>query len=282
LFHQRPKDDDCDPEKYLKDSDNRFLFDLESGIYKPKAYYKKEKRNKFKLLSLSLFQWGTLFLSAATLVFLIKYTNYARLQWCEMKRTADQSVIAATAASNSAIEAKNANQTTKAALIDVQRAFVFLGTVTATAVGNNQADFYFPMENSGTTPTKDMRMHVNYQSMKDPLPDNFEFPDLWIAGMPKVNRHTMIGPKGNTGQHLGPISNVLVQAAIHRQIHLYFWGWARYRDVFPDTPLHVTKFCAELVPVGQGEEITPSTTTLRFSLDMCERNNCYDEECKGK
>jgi hypothetical protein len=85
LFNRRSKDENYDPNKYLGDSDDRFLFDGESGIYKPKSYYKEQKRNKFKIFSFSLFQCVTLLLSAATLLFLIKYTNYARLQWCEMR-----------------------------------------------------------------------------------------------------------------------------------------------------------------------------------------------------
>lgn len=265
-------------DQYLKNVNERFSFDASTGIYKPKFYYKKPKRDGVK----NSFKIAMLILNALTLYFLIRYTHYARLQWVEMKRTADQSVIAANGAKDSAIEAKHANETTKIALVDVQRAFVFLGPVVATVIGNNQVDFYFPMENSGTTPTRDMHMHISYKWMQDPLPSNFDFPDLWTGDMPKVNRHAMIGPKGSVGEHVGPLPAALVQSAIHHQIHLYFWGWTKYRDVFPDTPLHVTKFCDELVPLGQGEEITASTTTLRYSLEMCEHHNCYDEECEKK
>jgi hypothetical protein len=80
---------DYDPEQYLRDTDSHFLFDHESGIYEPKTYYRAKKRKKFKFFSLSPFQWGTLLLSSFTLVFLVKYTNYACLQWQEMIRTAD-------------------------------------------------------------------------------------------------------------------------------------------------------------------------------------------------
>lgn len=78
-----------DADKYLRDTDSRFVFAFDSGIYEPKSYYKEKKRKKLKFLTLSPFQWGTIILSAATLIFLIIYTHYVRLQWCEMKRTAD-------------------------------------------------------------------------------------------------------------------------------------------------------------------------------------------------
>ena len=87
-----------DAEDYLRDADNRFLFNPESGIYEPKTSYKKKKAKKFKLLSLSLFQWGTLILSALTLFFLIKYTNYSRLQWKAAKGMAESAADSITKA----------------------------------------------------------------------------------------------------------------------------------------------------------------------------------------
>jgi hypothetical protein len=210
------------------------------------------------------------------------YTHYAQQQRDAIIKSNGISQHGVCAATKAAKAAEEANRVTKIALIDVQRAFVFLGDVTATVIGNNTVDFYFPMENSGTTPTKDMRLHISYQWGPKPLPDNFDFPDLWSPGSPHVNRHTLLSPKGKIGQHVGPISLPIVQAAIHRQTHLYFWGWAKYHDVFQDTPLHVTKFCSEFVPLGQGEESAPAVTMLRFTLEMCERHNCYDEECRNK
>jgi len=102
LLRRPAQHKDYDPEQYLRDADNRYSFDPESGIYKPKPYDKEKKRAKFKILSLSPFQWGTLILAALTLLFLVKYTNYARLQWKEAKRTSDQSVISANAAQSAA------------------------------------------------------------------------------------------------------------------------------------------------------------------------------------
>jgi hypothetical protein len=122
LFHRRPENEDYHPKEYLKDSESRFLFDPESGIYKSKSCYENEKRKKF---ALSLFNWGTLLLSAATLFFLIKYTNYARLQWGEMKRTADQSVIAAGAAHSAAVTADQSLKDTKANFANDQRPYLW-------------------------------------------------------------------------------------------------------------------------------------------------------------
>jgi hypothetical protein len=90
LLRRPSQSKEYDPDQYLRDADNRFVFDAESGIYKPKSSDEGKKRKKFKILSLSLFEWGSLLLGAATLIFLIKYTNYARLQWCAAQNTLGQ------------------------------------------------------------------------------------------------------------------------------------------------------------------------------------------------
>jgi hypothetical protein len=89
LFRRPSQSKDYDPEQYLRDADTRFSFDSKSGIYQPKTYYEENKRREFKILSLSPYKWGTLILSAVTLIFLIRYTNYARLQWLDTHTMAE-------------------------------------------------------------------------------------------------------------------------------------------------------------------------------------------------
>ena len=113
-----------DPEQYLRDADNRFSFDPESGIYRPKTDYKEAERKKLKILSLSLFEWGTLILSAATLFFLIKYTNYARLQWKETQKTAIEAGRSANAAETAADTAGDSLKTAKESFVIDQRPYV--------------------------------------------------------------------------------------------------------------------------------------------------------------
>jgi hypothetical protein len=63
-------------------------------------------------------------------------------------------------------------------------------------------------------------------------------------------------------------------------MHLYVWGWTRYRDVIERTPWHLTEFCSELtdflgnplIAVGPGNTATPVFT-------QCGAHNCSDEDC---
>ncbi len=55
----------------------------------------------------------------------------------------------------------------------------------------------------------------------------------------------------------------------------YFFGEARYHDVFPGTPLHVTKYCFSLNGVTGGND-RPTPIPL-----VCRHWNCADDECKA-
>lgn len=104
--------------------------------------------------------------------------------------------------------------------------------------------------NAGATPTRGMTTHGSYQWLPIKLPDNFPFPDLWAPGVPHVDRHALLGPKGTIRVDLNPpISLDTMKLVQKHQLSLYFWGWARYRDVFMGTPEHITMFCSEFIPI---------------------------------
>lgn len=280
MLRRKSQCKDYDPEQYLRDADNRFSFDPESGIYKPKPCNKEKKGKKFKILSLSLFQWGTLLLSGLTLIFLIRYTNYARLQWCAMEKAAE-------AAKQSAIEAKNANLQNRDAVIKIQRAFALMNNVPVIeSVGANRdrVQFMFHWENSGATPTKFFDSRINALLQKEPISPTYTFPDVPT----KYATSDDIGPKGTfyTGTESIPAREV--QEVILSQKHLYFYGWARYNDVFEGTPRHVTKFCLEVLPAipnnvqPSGQPGILTATGGYVQIGSCKTHNCYDEECKEK
>lgn len=177
------------------------------------------------------------------------------------------------------------NKINREALTSVQRAFVFVPSFDVTRLFNpitKKADgiqFVFQWENGGTTPTKDMSTHVSCQWRPDPLPKNFDFPDLWNKGEEDhIPFKMFVGPKA-TSRTAPPIvvprSEVV---AIQDHVgHLYFWGWARYKDTFPNTAEHFTRFCTELTAIN-GDLQAP---TLNIQTINCRRGNCYDEECEA-
>lgn len=196
---------------------------------------------------------------------------------------------AGNAAQDAANAARRAADTAKDALVRVQRAFVFADPVEARIVGKRPEtgalNVNFRWENTGTTPTKWMRFKITCIWFDTGLPKNFSFPELIEKGKREVHPLTVIPPRGA----ISAFSSVPV-GIVNRWnagfTHIYFYGWAKYRDVFSGTPEHITKFCYEMVKVQEPDVLTPPTapgiSNVTFSMTQCPRNNCYDEQCGDK
>jgi hypothetical protein len=170
------------------------------------------------------------------------------------------------------------NKINRDSLQTVQRAFVFASDIEPRPI-ENAVGFMVKWQNSGTTPTRDLHMHVSYLATPNiPLPDDFSFPDLWTEGAPHVNVLSVIGPKATMGSPAGPIQTPIIDAVYERRQRLYFWGWAEYKDVFENTPTHITKFCYELI-ITRKEPARPKGFTYTIRLDTWPRHNCYDKDC---
>lgn len=55
----------------------------------------------------------------------------------------------------------------------------------------------------------------------------------------------------------------------------FLWGWMAYKDVFPDSKVHVTEFCQEVLNV----KFNPPSVPLQFHTIDCPLHNCLDEQC---
>ena len=250
--------------------------------------------------------------SLLTLVLLIATVVYTRRQWLQANRSANASETAANAAQSAAVTANNTltemktgqgaqdthkladqavkqatqtkslAQTSKDALISVQRAFVFPSTNFTPIFKPNTTELMSvevqPVwSNSGATPTKNMLLHGSELHMPFELPDNFNFPDLWDPGTAKIPTPSFIAPKGTSGAHPTSVPLGLIEEIADKKQNLYLWGWAQYNDIFPHTKRHITRYCwkVSFPRVGEG-----SAQTFQFRTDNCLRNNCSDDECK--
>jgi hypothetical protein len=204
-------------------------------------------------------QWGILVVNFLTLTAVIVYACITYGQWRAML---------------------DSNKINRDSFQTVQRAFVFVRVIEAQRIGD-EANFMITWENSGTTPTKDLHVHVSYMPLTTPLPDNFPFPDLWTPGTPHVTVNAVIGPKATTGITVGPVPISTVSQIFEHKKHLYLWGWAEYHDVFDGTPMHITRFCVEVVVVSR-TPIPGQPNQFQFLLrpDTWPKNNCYDKECE--
>ena len=158
------------------------------------------------------------------------------------------------------------------ALIADQRAFIF-----ATELKNEGTPFqgayhwvFRPIwHNSGDTPTKNLRIYTECTLRNSPLQLGFDF--TRTTSKPGVGlippKSTKIGGVG-TQAPITPSDIIDIQ---NSRKFLYVWGWATYRDVFPETPQHITRFCWKIVPAGDPHSFNPAVPppaidALRFEL----------------
>ena len=177
---------------------------------------------------------------------------------------------------------QESNKINRESLESVQRAFVVFSpnAEVGTTVDQNRKviawQAHVPLKNTGSTGTKRLRDNISLYTSKTPMPEGFTFPDTSdvIAGV--------LGPKDETQLRTKniPIGDViLTQQAL---AHIYVYGWAAYRDVFPQSTPHLTMFCYELFPNTIPGDPTSIDYKLAGSFSTCKEHNCQDEECRDE
>lgn len=182
------------------------------------------------------------------------------------------------------------NQITRDAMIAGERAFVFPMEIHPVWEQNTQTGEYWwrfrpTWKNSGDTPTRDMIMHSECELRTAPLPlgFNFDYPTTETGKAllpPTTHAWGGIGPRFPANA-ISPDDILDIQQG--RKL-LCFWGWARYHDVFPGTPEHITRFCWYILATGDPRAFSPTQPAgpdrLVFSTIHHPEGNCADDECK--
>jgi len=220
----------------------------------------------------------------------IGYGYVAIRQWREMISARHQTQHAVETASRSADAADRANMIAQQALESVQRAFVNFPPTPEMAGFNVPNDsilqISIPLENAGNTQAHAVRDRVSLIATTKSLPENYSFPDItgkygqpWAATGAGV-----IPPKGSVmSQSIYINESVMLRVMKNhnmsdvRPIRLptgvIFYGWVTYRDIFKETPDHLTEFCRTLAVFA----IRGQQRTTRWSY--CPFHNCTDEDC---
>jgi hypothetical protein len=143
---------------------------------------------------------------------------------------------------------------TKEALIADKAAFVFpfgfeqffdLDAVT----GFYNWRFRPQWRNSGDTAAKEVMIHAECEIRNTAIPAghrfNYEITDEQRGFMaPRAEHGGAIAP---APPHQAAVTAQDIADAQAGRKFIYLWGWTRYRDVFPGTPSHITKFCWSLL-----------------------------------
>jgi hypothetical protein len=174
---------------------------------------------------------GIFWLTLAGLIVLAIYTYYTRQLVLDAEESSKQQ----------AAQTQESNAINRRALIDVQRAFVFIDSYNWGPTGDFRPDtgwgITLAFENSGNTPTKDLNIEIFCPFSKTLIDDPYQ-PKLDGA---TVHTKRVLGPKQKTigGACVFDTKDLLdVQKG---KWLLYIVGKAEYQDVFGES--HITEFC---------------------------------------
>ena len=189
------------------------------------------------------------------------YTRYAKRQWLAIKKQ---------------------TQLIEESLVADKRAFVCADGVTywwEPIPDSNLFNFRLRprYKNTGSTPTKNLRSHVECDIRNTMLPRGHVFTDQDTnAGTGMIPPHGEVtGGVAPQGLPITPQDIVESQTVAGQTFRrfIYLWGWIKYNDVFPNTPEHTTHFCWLIMVVGDvmsfvpntvGQPPTPGTLDFRF------------------
>lgn len=130
--------------------------------------------------------------------------------------------------------------------------------------------------NAGTMPARDGKAQFNIY-----IGDAHPVTGLDFSKLPQSRvLEFVLGPKNAIQLETHFVGLEDLDNVTDGKTHMFFWGWAIYHDGFPDTPLRLSEFCADITGITWTK--TPHsdpTTDLTVQNPPCETHNCYDEAC---
>jgi hypothetical protein len=203
-----------------------------------------------------------------------------------IRESLDDAKIAAEAAKDGAQAARDSVKLSEEALIAAQRAYVAVHRINAFSkvnVTNGEVvgwDVFVVWENAGNSPTRNFLSNVNVMLSKDKLSPDWDFPDGWIDAPPawRNDPNAVLGTINAKSTLEGArkfIPTPMFEQVREGKIFMYIWGWATYRDVFPNTPKRVVRFGAQCIVEGDLRR----SDRASFQFIHLDRYNCVDNEC---
>jgi len=186
---------------------------------------------------------------------------------------------------------RESNRISRKSLQSAQRAFVFYSPQGITPswvtdkVGSTKIiawTFFVPRKNSGTTPTRSLKEHIDISYGPEPPSEDFNFHDFEGGVSGPAN------PQEPTYYQTKRIPAEILKQAEEGAQHIYVYGWLSYYDVFEGTPQRVSKFCFEIYPLS-GDFTTTKGGPYGTQAALCTTregtkalHNCSDADCEAQ
>jgi hypothetical protein len=167
--------------------------------------------------------------------------------------------------------------TTREAFTAVQRPFIIATDLEAVQTLPLYWTFRTVLENTGSTPTKNMTVtsavSFSLPVLPDSPPDPKDLRALSTEPYPTVTDH-FVGPHAKiTVEGVSLLTRTLEEMAEQRA-DFFVYGVARYNDQFAETTECSTKFCFVVRPYKGPNGLSLANRTL------CHHWNCGDEDCE--
>jgi hypothetical protein len=168
------------------------------------------------------------------------------------------------------------DSTTREAFTAVQRPFIVATDLEVIQDLPLYWSFRTILENTGSTPTKNMTVTSSVSFSVPILPDSptdpLELTRQPNDPYPSVTDH-FVGPRGKVGIEVISLITKTLEEMAEQRADFYVYGIARYNDNFAETQARSTKFCFVVRPFKG-----PNGLTLN-NRGLCHHWNCGDEDC---
>jgi hypothetical protein len=229
----------------------------------------------------------TFWLGAFTLSLFAAAVGQIALFWVQLRlirESLTDAKIAADAAKEGAHAARDSTDTAKLSMVASQRAYVHhngMRWISHRDITDGSTFWRLRPQwiNSGNTPTRALHVYVKYELRDTLLPDSFGF----VPTEP-INAPAMLAPHSiiESGHYNIEAEDLI--AIREGKKFLYVWGLAKYRDVFPGTVEHITKFCVYASNIT-GDPLLQwnnDTNPMEILFPHYQQYNCADEDCNDQ
>jgi hypothetical protein len=201
-----------------------------------------------------------------------------------MRTSVNDAEAAARVAEAAADASKQSADVQSQQLTITTRAYVFAGSLRwISHFDEKQQKVFWRIHphfiNRGNTATRDLRVGTAHLLKDSDLPINFSFD----AGLPVEQRPVMLIPPHDTigVGYFDVFGDELYDVKLKRK-KLFIWGDASYRDIYPTTPRHITRFCIVVEEItGDPREVwNDKTNPVELIPRIYGSHNCVDDECE--
>jgi len=134
----------------------------------------------------------------------------------------------------------------------------------------------FTWANSGTTPTRAVVMQSNITIGSQVPSKELDFNKLQQS----KSLTAVLGPKAGLQTPANYVALEDIEHVVQGKTHMFFWGWAVYKDIFSETP-RLSEYCYDIQgAVWTKPDHADPATDMTLDNPPCGVHFCFNEECE--